>query len=125
VASEIPTWPGGSYDVGVRRVLTLVPLVVSVLALGIAVAALHEAGQPSPTPSVAEIQAAGVREFTAAGNRMTPTEVLQLLGKPTAVYRNNPNALCWRYDAPYEIRMCWGPKRKQAWIATNIPPDRA
>jgi hypothetical protein len=114
-----------SYDGGVRRALTIAPFVVSVVALSVAAVALHQARQPSATPSVADIQAAGVREFTAAGNQMTPTEVLHLLGKPTEVYRNNPKALCWRYDAPHEIKMCWGPKRKQAWIATSIPLDPA
>jgi hypothetical protein len=109
----------------VRRLLTIAPLVVSALALIVAGWALHQASQPSGTPSVADIQVAGVQKFNAAGNQMTPTEVLPTTRKPTEVYRNNPKALCWRYDAPHEIRMCWGTKRKQAWLATSIPLGRA
>lgn len=108
-----------------RRVWPIATFAASVLALAIAVFALHQARQPAALPSVADIQVAGVRQFTAARNRMTPVEVLRLLGKPSKVYRNNPRALCWRYDAPYEVNMCWGAKRKRAWIATNIPPNRA
>ena len=108
-----------------RRGVAIAQLSIAVLALGVAVMALHEARRPAVPPSAADIQAAGVRQFTAAGNKMTPTEVLQLLGKPTEVYRDNPRALCWRYDAPYEVKLCWGAKRRQAWIATNIPPERA
>lgn len=107
-----------------RRSLVLAPLALSVGAFIFAGPAFHESRQ-ARTPSVADIQVAGVKEFTASGNKLTPAQVLELLGKPTEVYRNNPRALCWRYDAPYEVKMCWGPKRKQAWIATNIPLRRA
>ena len=68
--------------------------------------------------------AAAVRAFQEAGNRMTPDEVRHSFGEPDAVLRNNPRALCWSYAGPYEIRMCWGPKRQAAWIATNVKPDR-
>ena len=56
---------------------------------------------------------------------MAPDEVRQLLGKPAQVFRNNPRALCWSYVMPYEIRMCWGAKRKAAWISHNIPLCRS
>jgi|SRR5215218_9593689 len=126
VAEEgLAKWVGWAYARRVRKALAVGPLVLSLLALLIAGSALYEARQPSATPSAGDIQAEGVRQFIGAGNQMTPTEVLQLLGKPTQVFRNNPRALCWRYDAPYEIRMCWGPKRKQAWISTNIPFEPA
>jgi hypothetical protein len=94
---------------------------VALAALIVAVAAFREARTTDTPPTFAEIAAAGVTEFTSAGNRMTPVEVRMLLGEPTEVYRNNPRALCWRYTAPYEIKMCWGPKRQQAWISDNIP----
>ena len=110
---------GLRHNLGVAKALTGVALLVAALAVG--VAALREAREANGPPTYAEITAAGVREFMAAGNRMTPVRVLRLFGKPDAVYRNNPRALCWRYTAPYEIRMCWGPKRQRAWIATNIP----
>jgi hypothetical protein len=108
----------------VAKALSAAALLVAVAALAIAVAALREARQ-TETPTYAAITAAAVREFQAAGNRMTPAQVLRLLGKPDDVYRNNPSALCWRYTAPYAIEMCWGPKRRQAWIATNIPPEQS
>jgi hypothetical protein len=77
----------------------------------------------STTRSLTEQEriAAGVQAFGDAGNRMTPDQMRQLLGEPAQVFRSNPRALCWSYDRPYEIRMCWGPKRKAAWISHNIP----
>jgi hypothetical protein len=109
--------------VGVAKALIGVALLVALAALAIAIAAFHEARQANEPPTYGEITAAAVREFQAARNRMTPAQVLRLLGKPDQVYRNNPRALCWRYTAPYVIEMCWGPKRRQAWIAHNIPPN--
>jgi hypothetical protein len=104
------------------KALIAASLLMAVAALALAITALHEAREANEPTTVAEITAAGVREFTEAGNRMTPAQVVQLLGKPDQVYRNNPRALCWRYIVPYTIEMCWGPKRQQAWIAHNIPP---
>ena len=95
---------------------------VAVAALTVAIAAYREARQAGP-PTYAEFTAAAVHDFQAAGNRMTPTQVLRLLGEPDDVYRNNPRALCWSYSVPYSIKMFWGPKRQRAWIAHNIPPD--
>jgi len=109
----------------VARVLGAASLLLALAALTVAVVALKEARSADRSPTYAEITAAGVAEFTDDGNRMTPAQVLGLLGEPTEVYRNNPRALCWRYTAPYGIRMCWGPKRKQAWISTNIPRELA
>jgi hypothetical protein len=103
------------------KALIAASLLMAVAALAVAIAALHEAREPNEPTTIAEITAAGVREFTEAGNRMTPAQVVKLLGKPDQVYRNNPRALCWRYIVPYTIEMCWGPKRRQAWIAHNIP----
>ena len=94
---------------------------VAVTALAVAVAALRETRD---VPTQAEITAAGVGTFVRSGNRMTPPQVLRLLGEPDDVFRNNARALCWRYSGPYEIRMCWGPKRRAAWIAHNIPLPR-
>jgi hypothetical protein len=98
-------------------------LLVALAALAVAIAAYREARQATEPPTYAEITAAAVHDFQAAGNRMTPTQVQRLLGKPDEVYRNNPRALCWSYSVPYTIKLCWGPKRQQAWIATNIPPE--
>jgi hypothetical protein len=108
----------------VLKILGSVALVLSAAALAVAVAAFYEAREAhTSAPTHADVMAAAVREFGAAHNRMTPAQVLRIMGKPTQVYRNNPRALCWRYTAPYMIQMCWGPKRRQAWIAHNIPPE--
>jgi hypothetical protein len=74
-------------------------------------------------PTDRERMAAAVRAFQEAGNRMTPDEVRHSFGAPDAVFRNNPRALCWSYASPYEIRMCWGPRRQAAWIATSVRRD--
>jgi len=106
----------------VAKALIGVALLLAVAALAVATAAFREARQANEPRTYAEITAAGVRQFQAAHNRMTPAQVVLLLGKPDEVYRDNPRALCWRYTSPYTIEMCWGPKRQQAWIAHNIPP---
>ena len=98
--------------------LSGVALLVAVAALAVAVAALREARN---VPTQAEITREAVETFAESGNRMTPAQVLRLLGEPHEVFRDNPRALCWRYSTPYEIRLCWGPKRRQAWIGHNIP----
>ena len=98
-------------------------LLVAVAALVVATAAYRAARQAAEPPTYAEITAAAVDHFRASGNRMTPPQVLRLLGRPDEVYRDNPRALCWSYSVPYTIKMCWGPKRQQAWIATDIPPE--
>jgi hypothetical protein len=74
-----------------------------------------------PKPSEAERMAAAVRQFVEARNRMTPDEVRRSFGEPDEVFRKNPRALCWAYHDPYQVRMCWGPKRKSAWIGHNVP----
>jgi hypothetical protein len=109
--------------ISVRAVIGATP-VVAIASLVIALAALLAAREPNQTPTQAEIVEAGVRRFVEAGNQMAPQEFARLVGKPDEVYRNNPRALCWRYSLPYEIQMCWGPKRQQAWIGTNIPFQR-
>ena len=107
----------------VAKAVTGVALLVAVAALAVAFAALRGERQANEPPTHAEITAGAVRHFQASHNRMTPDHVLRLLGKPDQVYRDNPRALCWRYTAPYVIEMCWGPKRRQAWIAHNIAPE--
>jgi hypothetical protein len=59
--------------------------------------------------------------FGYADNRMTPAQVRAWFGEPDVVFRDNPRALCWSYATPYKVRMCWGPKRKAAWISHNVP----
>lgn len=72
-------------------------------------------------PTDEERMAEAVREFIDSGNRMTPDDVRRSFGEADEVFRNNPRALCWAYHSPYQIRMCWGPKRKAAWIGHNVP----
>ena len=103
--------------------LTGAAVLVAIASLAVAVAAYRDARQPPQPRTDAQGIAAAVHEFQASGNRMTPEQVMRLLGEPDEVYRDNPRALCWRYSVPYTIRMCWGPKRQRAWIAHNIPPE--
>jgi hypothetical protein len=93
-----------------------------VVAFAAAVAVVFLSGSATaPALTEKERMAAAVRAFGEARNRMTPDEVRELFGEPTAVFRNNPRALCWSYATPYEVRMCWGPKRKAAWIGHSVP----
>jgi hypothetical protein len=89
--------------------------------LGMAVIAAAIVFWPQDEQTERERFVAAVREFQEIGNGMTPVEVRRSFGEPDEVFRNNPRALCWAYHAPYEVRMCWGPKRRSAWIATNVP----
>lgn len=75
----------------------------------------------APALTEKERMAGAVLAFSEARNRMTPDEVRELFGEPGEVFRNNPRALCWSYATPYEVRMCWGPKRKAAWMAHSVP----
>jgi hypothetical protein len=72
------------HPVRVAKGLIAVALLTAVAALAIAIAALREARQANGPTTYAEITAAGVCEFQAAGNQMTPAQVLRLLGKPVA-----------------------------------------
>lgn len=95
---------------------------------GIAVAAVIAAfiGLAWPDkPDERERMAAAIEAFTQARNRMTPEEVQRSFGEPDEVSRNNPRALCWAYHEPYKVRMCWGPKRRAAWISYSVPRDGA
>lgn len=56
---------------------------------------------------------------------MTRREVIMRLGLPDRIFRRNPRAECWAYEGPYEVRMCFGAKRRLAWVAHNIPPDKS
>lgn len=106
------------------KVLLALTSAASLAALVISLLALREA-RADETPTVGEIAAAAVRQFTKDGNRTTPEQAALLFGRPTEVYRDNPRALCWRYETPYEMQMCWGPKRARAWIAvTGLRLDR-
>ena len=105
------------------RAVTVVALAVAAAALVVSVVALREARRVEKPPTAAELMLGGIQRFQDAGNRMTPAEVKALLGEPAAVYRNNPRALCWRYTSPFEVRLCWGAERRQAWISANMPPS--
>ena len=108
-----------------RRALTLAPLAVSLVAVLLAGLALRESRQRPDVPTAGEIQLAGVKALTSARDGMTPAQARGLLGQPTEVFRDNARALCWRYDTPYEVRMCWGPKRRSPWVSVQVPAARA
>jgi hypothetical protein len=67
-------------------------------------------------PTDRERIAAALQGFHEARNRMTPDQVRHSFGAPDDVYRDNVRALCWSYASPYQIQLCWGPKRQAAWI---------
>jgi hypothetical protein len=109
----------------VWRVIAVLALAVAAAALATAVVALREARNAEP-PTFGEISASAIRQLQDEmrdADGMRPEDVRRVLGTPTEVFRDNPSALCWRYESPYEIRMCWGPKRRRAWIAHNIPRE--
>lgn len=63
-------------------------------------------------------------------NRLTRADVKALIGAPDSIYRNNPRAECWAYEAPgggsgrerpYEVQMCFGPRRHLAWLGYSGP----
>jgi hypothetical protein len=105
---------------GVTLALAIAALAAALLGGAFLYRALTEAATEPSTDKGR--MALAVEAFLGADNRMTPDRVRRLFGEPDEVFRDNPRALCWAYTSPYEIRMCWGPKRQAAWIAHNIPP---
>jgi hypothetical protein len=111
----------------VWRIATAAALALAAASLVVAVLALREARHAHEPPTYGEISEAAIRqlgEFAHEKGGMTPDDARRALGMPTEVFRDNPRALCWRYETPFEIRMCWGPKRQRAWIAHSIPRSR-
>jgi hypothetical protein len=91
-------------------------LLLASAALIVAVIALRE---PRNEPKTyAEVFAVSVGRLHGL---MSENDVRAVLGAPATVYRDNPQAHCWAYTAPYEVRMCFGPKRRLAWWASNVP----
>lgn len=90
------------------------------VALIVAVLALREARDERPT--YGEVAATSVAQL---GGAMTPDDVRALLGTPATIIRDNPHALCWAYHLPYEVHLCFGPKRHLAWWASNVPQPNA
>jgi hypothetical protein len=54
---------------------------------------------------------------------ISQNDVRALLGDPQTVFRDNARAQCWEYTTRMRVRMCFGPKRRLAWWATNVPPE--
>jgi hypothetical protein len=94
-----------------------IALVASV-SLVIAIVALREVREVRQS-SKAEVSPSSI----GIEGLMSRAEVIAVLGTPDRVFRRNPRAECWAYDGPYEIRMCFGPKRRLAWFSHNIPSD--
>src|SRR5712691_757117 len=91
-------------------------LLLAFAALIVAVVALREArNEPNTYAGV------GAASIARLQGLMTQDEVRALLGTPATVFRDNPRAQCWAYHSPYEVRMCFGPKRHLAWWASNVP----
>jgi hypothetical protein len=97
-------------------------LLVSAASLILAVVALREARDDGQ--AFADSQAeAGI----GLDGLMTRRQVVMRLGLPDRVFRRNPRAECWAYEGggSYEVRMCFGAKRRLAWHSYNIPPDES
>jgi hypothetical protein len=106
------------------RAATVALAIAALVAALLGGALLYRSLTTTSVPSTEQGRMAlAVEAFIDAHNRMTPDQVQELFGEPDQVFRDNPRALCWAYVTPYEIRMCWGPKRQAAWIGHNIPPD--
>jgi hypothetical protein len=99
-------------------------IALAVLGVGLALGAVNALRESEELVTEAQLTAAALAQFSA-GDDQTPARMRQLLGAPDHVFRDNPRALCWRYTTPYEVRMCWGPKRRSPWIAQSPPPEVA
>lgn len=95
-------------------------MLISSAALVVAVVALRHTRHDKGT--YAEVAAASIARLHGL---MSQDDVRALLGTPATVFRDNPRAQCWAYHTPYEVRMCFGPKRRLAWWATNVPHEHA
>ena len=100
-----------------QRAMIATAMVLAASALIVAILALRQAHNESAT--YADVGAASVAKLRGL---MTEDEVRGILGTPAVVFRDNPRAQCWAYHSPYEVRMCFGPKRRLAWWASNVPP---
>ena len=111
------------------RALTVVAVVLSTLALVVAVAAYQRA---SERPDIGVLSDASILQLRheMTQKRLTRADVTSLIGSPASVYRSNPRAECWAYEAPgggrgtepsYRLQMCFGPKRHLAWMAFSGP----
>ena len=98
------------------RITVAASVALASAALIVAVLALHEARDWRPT--YGEVGATSVAQL---GDAMTPDDVRALLGTPATVIRDNRRALCWAYHSPYEVHLCFGPKRHLAWWSSNVP----
>lgn len=106
-------------------------LVLSAAALVVAALALVESrGRPDEVAS-RSVSRGGWTAYAPLPERapivleglMTREQVVDVLGLPDEVFRKNPRAECWAYASPYEIRLCFGPKRRLAWWSVATPPD--
>jgi hypothetical protein len=105
-------------------------LAVAAAALVVAVVALGRANNRPAPPGVLS-DASIVKLRSQLGHRkLTRDDVREILGSPASIYRDNPRAECWAYEAPgggsgreqpYEVTMCFGPKRHLAWLAYGGP----
>jgi hypothetical protein len=99
-----------------ERLAIIIAIVLAGGALIVAVIALRSGDNEQPT--YAELGAASIGQLHGL---MSQDDVRSLLGTPASVYRDNPRAQCWAYHSPYEVRMCFGQKRRLAWWASNVP----
>jgi hypothetical protein len=112
------------------RIVSLVSLVIAVAALAVAFVSLRRADDRAATPGVLSDASISQLRQHMAHHRTTREYVRATLGNPASIYRDNPRAECWAYwapgggtgrEQPYEIQMCFGPKRNLAWMAGGGP----
>jgi hypothetical protein len=99
----------------VQRFVIAVSVVLAAAGLAIGVVALSHKRSPRTVPEVGRASISQLRGL------MTEGDVRALFGAPQTMFRDNAEAQCWAYSAAYEVRMCFGPKRRLAWWATNLP----
>jgi outer membrane protein assembly factor BamE (lipoprotein component of BamABCDE complex) len=99
-----------------ERLTSAIALMLAAAALIVAVIALRSTNKEERT--YAGLGAASIAQLHGL---MTQEQVRSLLGTPATVYRDNARAQCWAYHSPYDVRMCFGPRRRLAWWASNVP----
>ena len=112
------------------RVASAAALAIAVVALAVALMAWQRADDEGRPPGVLSTRSILTLRSEMANRKLTREDVIEVIGWPASIYRDNPRAECWAYEAPgggsgreqpYELQMCFGPKRYLAWLAYSGP----
>jgi hypothetical protein len=113
----------------VTRALAAIAVALSAAAFAVALAAYQRAGDHTAAGVLSDASIKQLRH-EMAHQRLSRDDVRALIGSPASIYRSNPRAECWAYEAPggghgteapYRLTMCFGPKRHLAWAAFSGP----